>query len=230
VEAIILAGGMGTRLRRILPDCPKPMALIGGRPFLELIIEKLATKGFNRIILSLGYLAEVIQSYFGSHFCGVALSYVVEKQPLGTGGGMRLAMQESSEDHVFVFNGDTYLDLEVNLIEAQWQVHRVPIIVGCWVPNATRYGQLLSDAGYVTGFSKKGVNGSGLINAGCYVLNSCQLNYFSPNTAFSFESDYLQKAVTTHLFELFVTQGVFIDIGVPEDYYRAQIEIPAILR
>lgn len=225
LEGIILAGGFGTRLREVVPYLPKPMAPIDGRPFLEILLDDLAGKGFCRAVLSLGFMSEKIMAHFGENYAGMELVYVVEKSPLGTGGAIRLAMTKCSKDHVFVFNGDTYLDLEVDAVEGLWQSHRMPIIVGREVPDTARYGRLLTEGRKITGFAEKGVVGQGLINAGCYVLNKAQLDIFPLNTAFSLETDYLTKVVQNSPFDLFVTSGHFIDIGVPEDYARAQTEL-----
>ncbi len=225
MEAIILAGGFGTRLRQTVPDVPKPMAPIGGSPFLKILLRSLACKGFERVILSLGFMAESIKGYFGSDFSGMKLDYVIEDQPLGTGGGIRLALECVRSDHVYVFNGDTFLDLEVNELEQKWVATRRPLIVGRYVVDTTRYGRLLVANGIVTGFAEKDVIGSGLINAGCYVLGSNQLNEYPALKNFSFESDYLVSALQLNKFDLFVTHGKFIDIGVPEDYFRAQTEL-----
>lgn len=226
MEAIILAGGFGTRLRQIVPDCPKPMAPIGGRPFLEILLEALARKGFKRVILSLGFMAEKISSHFGSHYAGMEVVCVVEDSSLGTGGAVRLAMLAANEDHVFIFNGDTFLDLEVARVELLWQRVRQPIIVAHTVANTARYGRLLvDDDGIVVGFAEKGVEGPGFINAGCYVLAIDALKDFAIGSAFSLESDFFLSAVKSMLVTAFVTKGKFIDIGVPEDYERAQTEL-----
>jgi D-glycero-alpha-D-manno-heptose 1-phosphate guanylyltransferase len=222
MEAIVLAGGAGTRLRQVVADVPKPLAPIAGRPFLEILLNSLADKGFHRVILSLGFMAEKISSHFGPNFSGMDLVYVVEERPLGTGGGVRLAMEQVTLDHVFVFNGDTFLDLEVDLLEQQWAMHRRPLIVGREVPDTARYGRLLVTEGLVTGFTEKGVTGPGLINAGCYVLRRDQLDNFPTGEPFSIETDYLVPAVATKEFDVFVSRGQFIDIGVPKDYLKAQ--------
>lgn len=224
-EGIILAGGFGTRLRKIAPDLPKPMAPIAGRPFLEILLSSLAEKGFTRIILSVGYLADKIISHFGNQFLNIELVYVIEDKPLGTGGAVRLAIGKSSQDHIFVFNGDTYLDLEVDEVEQMWQAKRSAIIVGREVGDTSRYGRLITEQEKVAGFAEKGFAGSGLINAGCYVLENSQLDDFPPDSAFSLETDYLAKIVKDSPFNLFITTGDFIDIGIPEDYERAQIEL-----
>ena len=222
MEAIVLAGGFGTRLRHVVTDVPKPMAPVAGRPFLEILLSSLAQKGFTRVVLSLGFMAEKISDYFGTRFAGLDLAYVVEDAPLGTGGATRLAVEACTQNHVFVFNGDTYLDLEVQSLEQQWQTNRNPIVVGTQVPYTTRYGRLLVDGGRITSFAEKGITGPGLINAGCYVLAKDALARFAVNHPFSFETDYLVPEVASATVEVFVTEGMFIDIGIPEDYTRAQ--------
>ncbi len=225
MEAIVLAGGFGTRLRQVVPDRPKPMALVGGRPFLEILLGSLARKGFERVVLSLGYMADKIVAHFGDHFAGMEIAYVVEDSPLGTGGAVRLAMSKCVADHVFVFNGDTFLDLEVNAVERHWQQYHRTIMVGFKVPDTARYGRLLTEQNRVIGFVEKGIAGPGLINAGCYVFSSKQLDSFALITAFSLETDYLATLVSQSPVDLFVTNGQFIDIGIPEDLLRAQTEV-----
>lgn len=222
MEAIVLAGGFGTRLRQVVADVPKPMAPIAGRPFLEILLGSLARKGFARVVLSLGFMAEKISDHFGTRFAGVDIAYVVEDTPLGTGGAIRLALEACTQNHVFVFNGDTYLDLEVQSLEQQWQAKRHPIVVGRQVPDTSRYGRLVIDGGHITCFAEKGIAGPGLINAGCYVLATDTLAKFPLNQPFSIETDYLVPKVTSATVEVFVTEGMFIDIGIPEDYARAQ--------
>lgn len=222
MEAIVLAGGFGTRLRDVVPDLPKPMAPIAGRPFLEILLLDFAMKGFTRVILSLGYRAESIINHFGARFADMDIAYAVEDSPLGTGGAVRMGMSKCLSDHVFIFNGDTFLDLEVQEVELLWQKHRNPIIVSREVADTARYGRLLVESGRVTGFTEKGVSGLGLINAGCYVLGVNHLGDWSLNTPFSLEADYFSLAVKKEPVDAFETKGLFIDIGVPEDYLLAQ--------
>lgn len=222
MEAIVLAGGLGTRLRQVVADVPKPMAPVAGRPFLEILLASLARKGFSRAILSLGFMAEKISDHFGTRFAGLDLAYVIEDIPLGTGGAIRLALQECNQDHVFIFNGDTFLDLEVQSLEQQWQANAHSIVVGRRVPDTTRYGRLVIDDGRIISFAEKGIAGPGLINAGCYVLAKDALAKFPLNQAFSIETDYWVPEVENVTVEFFLTKGIFIDIGIPEDYARAQ--------
>jgi D-glycero-alpha-D-manno-heptose 1-phosphate guanylyltransferase len=225
MEAIILAGGFGTRLRSVVPDLPKPMAPIAGRPFLEILLGRLSSKGFTHVILSVGYKSEIITNHFGNQFKNLALDYAIEDSPLGTGGAVRLAMEKATHNHAYVFNGDTYLDLEVDQAEQGWLQSPNPKIVGCEVPDTSRYGRLISDGDKVIGFTEKGISGVGLINAGCYILPRHCLDNFSLGENFSLETQYLAPNVCQRNFDLFLTKGKFLDIGIPEDYARAQTEL-----
>ena len=178
MEAIVLAGGFGSRLKQIVPDLPKPMAPIAGRPFLEILLTALARKGFSSVVLSLGFMADKIVAHFGDRYAGMELVYEVEQQPLGTGGAIRVALARCASDHVFVFNGDTYLDLEVDDLENLWQRSRRPVIVEREVPDTARFGRVEMNGGQVTAFLEKGMAGTGLINAGCYVLPRRALDAF----------------------------------------------------
>jgi D-glycero-alpha-D-manno-heptose 1-phosphate guanylyltransferase len=228
MEAIVLAGGFGTRLKQVVPDLPKPMASVAGRPFLEILLSLLAKNGFNRVILSLGHMADKVTSHFGHDYAGMELVYEIEDSPLGTGGAVRRALGQCRTDHAFVFNGDTYLGLEVEKVERLWQKNHMPIIVAREVEDTARYGRLDTSEGRVLGFKEKGEAGPGLINAGTYVLPIDILNEFKAGVAFSLENDFLVKVVGSMQFDLFVSNGQFIDIGIPEDYQRAQTELSGI--
>ena len=225
MEAIVLAGGFGTRLRQVVTDLPKPMAPIAGRPFLEILLASLARKGFTRVILSVGFMAGKIVEHFSANYAGMSLVYEVERKPLGTGGAIRAALARCLSDHAFVFNGDTYLDLEADDLERMWQQSHYPVIVVREVSDTARFGRVEITRGRITAFREKGEPGAGLINAGCYVLSSHALDAFPLGQNFSFETEYLTKEVGRTLFKAFITRGRFIDIGVPEDYARAKIEL-----
>jgi D-glycero-alpha-D-manno-heptose 1-phosphate guanylyltransferase len=222
MEAIVLAGGFGTRLRLVVPDLPKPMAPIAGRPFLEILFSMFARKGFTRVVLSLGFMAEKIIEHFGDSYLGMELVHEVESQPLGTGGAIRAALARCVTDHVFIFNGDTYLDLEVDELENLWQASRHPVIVVREVPDTVRFGRVEMCGGRINAFLEKGVAGHGLINAGCYVLPKGVLDDFPLGQPFSLETEFFIKYLQRIRFDGFVTHGRFIDIGVPDDFALAQ--------
>ncbi|MHC2147795.1 nucleotidyltransferase family protein [Pseudomonas sp. 210_17 TE3656] len=225
MEAIVLAGGFGTRLRQVVPDLPKPMAPIAGRPFLEILLTALARKGFTRVVLSLGFMSEKIIGHFGDSYAGIELVYEVESQPLGTGGAIRASLSRCLADHVFIFNGDTYLDIEADEIDRLWQARRNPIIVVREVPDASRFGRVEMRDGQIHSFLEKGMPGPGLINAGCYVLPVDVLNDFSLGQPFSLETEFFSTYLQRLPFDGYVTKGRFIDIGVPDDYELAQTEL-----
>lgn len=222
MEAIVLAGGFGTRLRQVVADLPKPMAPISGRPFLEILLSMLARKGFTRVVLSLGFMSEKITRHFGESYAGMELVYEVESQPLGTGGAIRAALARCVTDHVFVFNGDTYLDIEADELERLWQADHHPVIVVREVPDTARFGRVEMCDGRINAFLEKGTPGAGLINAGCYVLPRDALDEFPLGQPFSLETEFFTKYLQRIRFDGFVTHGRFIDIGVPDDYSLAQ--------
>ena len=225
MEAIVLAGGFGTRLRDVVSDVPKPMAPIGDKPFLHILLSRLAQKGFKHVILAIGYLAEKITNYFGDNFKGMDISYVVEDDPLGTGGAVRLAMTKAKSDYVFVLNGDTFLDADFASLDKLWKEHSQPIMVARKVPDIARYGALVVQDNRLSGYIEKGEEGPGVINAGCYVLPVKALDMYEIGKNFSIESDYFQKIYETLFVRVSPTDGHFIDIGIPEDFERAQTEL-----
>lgn len=228
MEAIVLAGGLGTRLREVVSDVPKAMAVIAGQPFLEILLSSLEDKGFERVIISVGYMAEKISGYFGPKFGKMELIYVVEEKPLGTGGAARMAMENVVGDHTFIFNGDTFLDLEADLLEKQFLENKRPTIVGCEVEDTTRYGRLNQKDGVAVSIAEKGVSGPGLINGGCYIMSKNELSSFPLNSSFSLEREFMVDAVAAGKFNVFITNGRFIDIGTPQDYKRAEAVIKSI--
>ena len=227
MEAIVLAGGRGTRLKAAVPELPKPMAPIGNRPFLEILLEFLARQHFTRIVLSLGYKAQYVVDHFGDRFRDMDIIYEIEQDALGTGGALRRALARCASDPVFVFNGDTYLELDVDVVMAQWREDRLPIVVARQVPDTARYGRLDTTGNRIVGFIEKGMAGPGLINAGCYVFPREISVEFPPEQAFSLEQDMLVKSVSRLSYQVFISTGRFIDIGIPEDYARAQVELRA---
>jgi D-glycero-alpha-D-manno-heptose 1-phosphate guanylyltransferase len=222
MEAIVLAGGLGRRLRSVVNDVPKPMASVAGRPFLEIVIRSLGKKGFDRVILSVGYKAERITSHFGDSFAGVDIVYQVENVPLGTGGAIQASLSHCREQYVHIINGDTYLDVDSDQLEAQWRERGRPFVVARRVDDTARYGAIQVKGERIIRFSDKGSSGPGLINAGWYLMPVKVLRDIRQNVPFSFESDFLAQAAFHGELNIHITSGMFIDIGIPEDYFRAQ--------
>jgi D-glycero-alpha-D-manno-heptose 1-phosphate guanylyltransferase len=222
MEAIVLAGGLGTRLRGIIDDLPKPMAPVAGRPFLALVLDRLVAARFETAVLAVGYRHEAIRRHFGEAYRGLRLRYSVEREPLGTGGAIRLACEQVSARELFVLNGDTFLELDFcAMLAAHTEVGAELSMAIHEVPDASRYGALEVAGGVVRGMREKGYAGPGWINAGVYVMGSGLQARFPDRRAFSFESDVLAPEMASICPRAFRATGLFIDIGVPEDYARA---------
>ncbi len=223
MQAIVLAGGFGTRLRSVIPDLPKPMAPVAGRPFLAWVLEGLNRAAFERVVLAVGYRHEVIHGYFGDAYGGMALAYSVESTPMGTGGALRLAAEYVIEDPVFVLNGDTYVEVDYHsMLAAHRQAGASLSVAVHHVDDVSRYGALELQRDLIQGFEEKGRRGPGFINAGVYLVAAEILRQIPAGEAFSFEQQLLVPQVRAIRPRAFVTAGRFIDIGIPEDYARAQ--------
>lgn len=221
-EAIILAGGRGTRLQSVVPALPKPMAPVAGKPFLEILLAFLAAQGLKRIILSVGFRAEYIVAHFGDNFYGMEIDYAKEDSPLGTGGALRLSLQMCRQEAALILNGDTFLECDLNNISLDWETYRLPMLVGVRMRDTKRYGRLLLEGERPVGFLEKTDNSPGIINAGSYLFPTDIFRGRELPDAFSLEHDFLAQEVCRAPFRLFTVSGLFIDIGVPEDYLKAQ--------
>ncbi len=222
-EAIVLAGGFGTRLRGIVDDVPKPLAPVAGRPFLAWLLDRLAMSGMHRCILATGYMADTIERAIGTRWQGMDIAYSVEPEPLGTGGAIRLAAQRLHGDGVHVLNGDTWLQYAPVALEAAARAASTPMAIAlARVDDVARYGAVDVRDGLARDFREKGEAGAGWINAGCYFLGAEALSALPARTMFSFERDVLQPRALAGDVAAFTDTNSFIDIGVPEDYARAQ--------
>lgn len=230
--ALILAGGLGTRLREAVPDLPKPMAPVGGRPFLAHQMDYWIAQGIRRFVLSVGYRREAIINYFGGSYRECAIEYVVEETPLGTGGGLLLAMDMlPKEVPSVVLNGDTFF--EVNLSEMlRFHVDRASnwTIALFRTNDSTRYmGVRLGSDGAIASFNTA-IRSSGLANGGVYLIDPLALARSDqrPGQTSSLEKDLMSAVLAGGgRFFGYESAGRFIDIGVPHDYYRASEVIVA---
>jgi D-glycero-alpha-D-manno-heptose 1-phosphate guanylyltransferase len=229
-EAIILAGGFGTRLRHLIKDVPKPMATVNGLPFLQFLLKKLQKFGIEHIILSTGYLHEKIETCFGHSFENLDIAYSQEFEPLGTGGAIQLALTQIQTEHILVLNGDTLFDIDLECFTRFYQEKNSCLAVALRkVKDVNRYGSVEINAeNKIIGFAEKNkLQGKGLINGGIYLLNKSLFNSQKEKKAYSFEKDILEKQYRTNNFFGLPFDNYFIDIGVPEDYNRAQNELSA---
>ncbi|HEV8647282.1 MAG TPA: nucleotidyltransferase family protein [Burkholderiales bacterium] len=222
MQAIILAGGLGTRLRAARPDVPKVMVPVGSRPFLKILIDYLASQGIQSVILSVGYRHEAILEFFGSRHGSVSISYVIEDKPLGTGGAIRKALTQISAQAALVLNGDTFLRVDYRELVAAHRAAGAPLTIALkHVDDVSRYGSVALSGDRVAGFAEKLAAGPGLINTGVYVVDARIFDGFDLPESFSFERDFLYRTVVAIAPNGHIIDGYFIDIGVPEDYRRA---------
>jgi D-glycero-alpha-D-manno-heptose 1-phosphate guanylyltransferase len=224
--AIILAGGFGTRLQSVVNDLPKPMAPINGQPFLSYQLNYLKHFGIKKVILSLGYLPEKIKDFYGTNFNGLEVDHVIEKEPLGTGGGIRLAIEKCNEENVFVLNGDSFFEVDLKEFYNLHSENNSEISLALRkVSNAERYGTIEKDnKNRITSFKEKsGSAKEGIINGGVYILDKNMYLSSTPSDKnFSIEKDFFEKQLKTIQIKGFEFNGYFIDIGIPEDYAKAQ--------
>lgn len=224
-EAIILAGGMGTRLKGVVSDMPKPMAPIGDKPFLTIIFDFLQRHNVDRAILSVGYKYEVIKDYYGDNYKGIELVYSVEETPLGTGGAIQLALSHVKGDAVVILNGDSYVDVDVQDFSKAFSSSDSKFgMVIKEMTNFDRYGTVITEGDRITSFQEKRALDRGYINTGVYILDKAYLLSLNLSEKFSFENDFMEKYYAKSAFFAYTTDGFFIDIGIPEDYRRAQTE------
>lgn len=230
-EAIILAGGFGTRLQSVVSQVPKPMAPVAGKPFLNYLLDRLIEQDYDHIVLATGYLHQVVSDYYGSRYRDADISYAVEHSPLGTGGAIVNALQYCHEQRVTVLNGDTLFDIDHRSFILASDASECHVSLAARrVVDAGRYGALEVDAtGRVTAFREKqpqNASTPGLINGGIYRIDRTLLDGYSVGEPFSFERDVLQPLK----FPVYAvpSEAYFIDIGIPDDYNRAQTELPAL--
>jgi len=232
VQAIILAGGFGTRLRSVIADVPKPMAPIHQKPFLAYLLDYLKSQGITDVVLSVHYLRDQIQDYFGDNYRGVSVSYAIEENALGTGGAIAYALKSiASSEPLFVLNGDTFLKLNYQAMYAQHQKNSPLITMALRkIADCSRYGTVEVKDNCVVGFKDQGGVHAGLINAGVYCLNPKIFENFSMPTQFSIEKDFLFPNAAALKPEAFIVDDYFIDIGIPEDYARAVDELASVTK
>jgi len=223
VEAIVLAGGLGTRLQSVVNNVPKPMALINEKPFLEYILQYLQNSGVKRVILSVGYKWELIKEYFGNKFNSIELIYSIENEPLGTGGAIKKALSKVISSEAYIVNGDTFFNINLSALELSHSSKLQLSLKKMY--NFDRYGCVESNIdNIVTNFTEKSYKEVGNINGGVYLTKVDIFDGYELADIFSFEEfmeiNFTKLVITTKVFD-----NYFIDIGIPEDYKRAQSEM-----
>lgn len=230
-EAIILAGGLGTRLRSAVPDLPKCMAPVGGRPFIGYITDFYRRAGIERFIFALGYKSAAFDAFFEQEFPEGGYAVSLEDSPLGTGGAIRQACTLAGEQAVLILNGDTFFRIDLEALSVFHTAHDADCSL-CLKPmqDFDRFGVVELDAGArVRQFREKQAYHAGLINGGVYALDRDRFLQEELPPVFSFEKDYLEKKLKTRRIFGLEQDGFFIDIGIPGDYARVQTAINQLL-
>lgn len=224
MEAIILAGGLGTRLRDVIGTAPKCMAMVAGEPFLAHLFRFLEAQQVQRIILSLGHGRDAVLNWVDDYAGNIKVDFVVEEEPLGTGGGILLAMSKAQEQQVFVINGDTYFDVSfAAMLKDQMDKGSEATLALKPMQHFDRYGLVKVDAeNTIVAFEEKQAREEGLINGGVYCIDREAISKRSFPSKFSFEKEYLEKVVEEKALQGFISEAYFIDIGIPADYVQAQ--------
>ncbi len=222
MEAVILAGGMGTRLREIISDVPKPMAPVNGKPFLYYVLKWLSSFKVEKLVLSTGYKSESIIGYFGKSFLNIPVEYAVEDKPLGTGGGLLAAARHTTGDNILAVNGDTYFPIDLSrLCSAHTKKNSLFTVALKKMKDFSRYGAVDINGDNIIMFNEKKFCREGLINGGIYMLNRKVLSMEKFPGAFSLEKDLLEKMAGSSGLKSMVFDDPFLDIGIPEDYEKA---------
>jgi len=226
MNAIILCGGLGTRLGDLTRDTPKPLLDVAGQPFVTHVLEQLQSNGVTQACLAVSFQWHKLRAALGDHWNGLPLSYSIEDKPLGTGGAIRQALKTMGWPEALIANGDTLVEADLRQMHAYGQRADADVVLALkQVPDTARYGRVnLLPSGRVTSFSEKGVGGPGLINAGLFWLRA-ELLAAIPHAVFSFEQDVMMAHLHEYVIHGLPTDGYFIDMGIPEDLERARQDL-----
>ena len=224
IDVLILAGGKGTRLQSALPDRPKVLAPVAGRPFLSYLMDQLVSTGFRQVILCTGYKGEQIREAFGDQYNGLDIQYSQEPEPLGTGGAIRYGLPLITTDSALVTNGDSYVNYNLTDFLA-WHLKNdlQASLLLTYLSDTSRYGRVKADAnGLITKFEEKGAKcGSGWVNAGIYIFNRDLLKSIPSGQFISLEREFFPSLIDKGLYG-FRCEEEFIDIGTTESYALAE--------
>jgi D-glycero-alpha-D-manno-heptose 1-phosphate guanylyltransferase len=226
-EAIILAGGLGTRLREAVPDLPKCMAPILAKPFIGYLVAYLQQQGIQKFIFSLGYKFNLVEQYLNTQYANLDMKFSVEEEPLGTGGAIRLATTLVTDKTVLVLNGDSFFKVSIPRLDLFHEASGADCTLALKpMHRFNRYGAVVVNKhNVIESFKEKQFYESGLINGGVYALNAEVFSQLAFPGKFSFEKDYLEQYAGSGHFYGMVQDDYFIDIGIPEDFERAQTEL-----
>jgi len=225
-EAIVLAGGLGTRLKSVVADLPKSLAPVHGRPFLAFLLDFAQKQGIEKFIFALGYKTELIEAFVQEYLPQKNYRFSIETEPLGTGGAICKACESVSTPDVMVLNADTFFGVSFSNLSIIHELQQAECTLALKPMRAfDRYGVVEIEKQTVTGFSEKKYHDYGLINGGVYALDADNFLQKKFPPVFSFEKDYLEKWYKGGRILGMISDAYFIDIGIPEDYQRAQTEL-----
>jgi D-glycero-alpha-D-manno-heptose 1-phosphate guanylyltransferase len=227
LQAVILAGGLGTRLKSEVPDLPKCMAPVAGKPFIDHVIQNLNSQGINKFVFAVGYMHEHIISHLNQHWPTLDFEYVIEAEPLGTGGAIGFATRKITGDHFLVLNGDTLFSIDYQKF---YDLHILnnPFISVALKPmeNFVRYGTVdVEKDGRIIAFNEKKASEKGSINGGVYLINTAKFRSFNLPKKYSFEKDILEYYVGREALFGIIFDNYFIDIGIPSDFHKADHDL-----
>ncbi len=226
MEAIILAGGFGKRLQTVVSDLPKPMAAVNNKPFLNYILNYLSRNNVTKAIFATGHLHQKIEDYYGLSYNELELDYSIETEKLGTGGCIKQAFSKATSDNILILNGDSFFDVSIHDILTVHKDERADLTLALKpMHNISRYGIVKIDRTKVISFEEKKKVAFGYINAGVYLAQIDLFDGFDLPERFSIEEDFLKKFTSRLNIHACVSDGYFIDIGIPEDYEKAQIDM-----
>ncbi|HQX42926.1 MAG: HAD-IIIA family hydrolase [Saprospiraceae bacterium] len=227
-ECIVLAGGFGTRLQHLIPDTPKCLAPVGGKPFIDYLIQHLVTEKMDKFIFSLGYKSDMVESYIKTKFPHLNCEFCVESKPLGTGGAIIYSLGKCTSDQVFILNADTFYPISFDSFYKFYQKNKSGICIALKpIVEPDRYGTVMMDDQHkIVQFLEKKYSPYGLINGGIYLIDRKWILEFELPEIFSFETEILQKYTTTENIFGMVQDVPFLDIGIPSDYEKAQTFLP----
>ena len=222
-EAVILVGGLGTRLKSVVSDLPKPMADVAGRPFLAYLLDYCKRQNIQRVVLCAGYKHDIIMDYFGNSYNGLDIAYSIEDEPLGTGGALRKGLDLLNSPVVLFLNGDSICEVKVGEMANLYNQNHADMVLAVKnMQNFDRYGTVILDQNRIIKFEEKKPLDQGIINVGVTLLNPEIIKKLAPSPKFSFEKDILERYTNSLNLLAFETSNYFIDIGIPEDYALAQ--------
>lgn len=226
-EAIVLAGGLGTRLKSVVPDLPKSLAPVADKPFLAWLLDYAKQQGIKKFVFALGYKTEQVEAFVKQYLPAGTYSFSIEENPLGTGGAMYKACAHIAGANAIVLNADTFFGISFSHLAKLHNKRKASCTLALKpMKNFDRYGVVeMNKQATVTGFSEKKHHEAGLINGGVYALSKDQFLKKSFPSVFSFEKDYLEKEFAMNDIYGMISNAYFIDIGIPEDYQRAQTEL-----